>query len=151
MALQSQARVPAMLNYSAGAEAMLAACAAAQVRCVVSSRAFVEKGKLEAAVARMEGAVRFVWLEDVRAGIGRGDKLRGWLAARRARRLPGARVRAGEAAVVLFTSGSEGRAEGRGAEPPQHRGQHRPGSRRGGLQPPRTGCSTRCRCSTPSG
>ncbi len=112
MALQSQARVTAMLNYSAGAEAMLAACAAAEVRFVVSSRAFVEKGKLEAAVARMEGPVRFIWLEDVRAGIGRGDKLRGWWAARRARRLPGARVRPGEAAVVLFTSGSEGVPKG---------------------------------------
>ncbi len=63
-------------------------------------------------MARMEGPVRFIWLEDVRAGIGRGDKLRGWWAARRARRLPGARVRPGEAAVVLFTSGSEGVPKG---------------------------------------
>ncbi len=36
--------------------------------------------------------MRFVWLEDVRAGIGRGAKLRGLLDARRARRLPGARA-----------------------------------------------------------
>ncbi len=112
MALQSQARAPAMLNYSAGAEAMLAACAAAEVRVVVSSRAFVEKAKLDAMVTRMAGQVRFIWLEDVRAGIGRGDKLRGWLAARRARRLPGAAARPGEPAVVLFTSGSEGAPKG---------------------------------------
>ncbi len=112
MALQSQARTPAMLNYSAGAEAMLAACAAAEVRVVVSSRAFVEKAKLDAVAARMAGQVRFIWLEDVRAAIGRGDKLRGWLAARRARRLPGATARPGEPAVVLFTSGSEGAPKG---------------------------------------
>ncbi len=112
MALQAWGRVPAMLNYSAGAEAMLAACAAAQVTTVLSSRAFIERGKLGQVVARMEGRVRFLWLEDVRARLGLGAKLRGWIDAKRARRLPGARVPAGSPAVVLFTSGSEGTPKG---------------------------------------
>ncbi len=112
MALQSRGRVPAMLNYSAGAEGMLAACAAASVGTVVSSRAFVERAKLGPAVARMEGAVRFVWLEEVRDDIGRGAKLRGWWDAKQARRLPGARVPASHPAVILFTSGSEGAPKG---------------------------------------
>jgi acyl-[acyl-carrier-protein]-phospholipid O-acyltransferase/long-chain-fatty-acid--[acyl-carrier-protein] ligase len=112
MALQAFGRVPAMLNFSAGAEAMLAACAAAQVNSVLSSRAFIERAKLAPAVARMEGAVRFVWLEDVRAGLGLGAKLRGWFDAKLARRLPGARAAADSAATVLFTSGSEGTPKG---------------------------------------
>ncbi len=112
LALQAWGRVPAMLNFSAGAEAMLAACAAAQVGVVLSSRAFVERAKLGAVVERMAGEVRFVWLEDVRAGLGLGAKLRGLLDARRARRLPGALVAAQGAAVVLFTSGSEGAPKG---------------------------------------
>ncbi len=112
MALQAFGRVPAMLNFSAGAEAMLAACAAAQVQVVLSSRAFVERGKLGPVVARMERQVRFVWLEDVRAQFGLIAKLRGWIDARRARRLPGARLDAGSPAVVLFTSGSEGAPKG---------------------------------------
>ena len=112
MALQAWARVPAMLNFSAGAEGMLSACAAAQVGVVLSSRAFVARAKLGPVVERMAGQVRFVWLEDVRAGLGLGAKLRGLLDARRARGLAGARVSAAAAAVVLFTSGSEGTPKG---------------------------------------
>ncbi|MCK8784155.1 acyl-[ACP]--phospholipid O-acyltransferase [Roseomonas sp. NAR14] len=112
MALQAQARVPAMLNVSAGAEALLSACATAELRTVLCSRRFVEKGRLGPLVERLSGAVRFVWLEDLRAGIGTADKLRGMLDAWRARRLPGARGDADAAAVVLFTSGSEGRPKG---------------------------------------
>lgn len=112
MALQAFGRVPAMLNFSAGAEGMLAACAAARVDAVLSSRAFVERAKLGPVVARMEGRVRFVWLEDVRAGLGLAAKLRGLFDARAARRLPGARVAADHPAVVLFTSGSEGAPKG---------------------------------------
>ena len=112
MALQAWGRVPAMLNFSAGAEAMLAACAAAQAGTVLSSRAFVERAKLGPVVAQMERQVRFLWLEDVRAGLGRFAKLRGVLDMMLARRLPGAQVAADTPAVVLFTSGSEGAPKG---------------------------------------
>jgi len=112
LALQAFGRVPAMLNFSAGAEGMLAACAAAEVTTVLSSRLFVERGKLGPAVARMDGRVRFIWLEDLRAGLSRRDKLRGWFMARRARTLPGASLPPDAAAVVLFTSGSEGAPKG---------------------------------------
>ena len=112
MALQAFGRVPAMLNFSAGAEAMLAACSAACVGTVLSSRTFVERGKLGKIVAAMEGQVRFVWLEDVRASLGTMAKLRGWIDAKLARRLPGARAAADGPAAILFTSGSEGAPKG---------------------------------------
>ena len=91
---------------------MLSACAAAEVRTVLSSRVFVEKGKLGAVVARMEGTVRFVWLEELRAGLGFKEKLRGMWDARRAHRLPGSATGADQPAAVLFTSGSEGTPKG---------------------------------------
>jgi acyl-[acyl-carrier-protein]-phospholipid O-acyltransferase/long-chain-fatty-acid--[acyl-carrier-protein] ligase len=112
LGLQAFGAVPCMLNFSAGADAMLSACAAAGVRTVVSSRAFVEKGKLGAVVARMEQTVGFVWLEDLRSSIGPSAKLCAKWDAAFPRRLPGAKADPNRAAVVLFTSGSEGRPKG---------------------------------------
>lgn len=109
--LSARRRIPAMLNYTAGVEAMQAACTAAQVRTIVTSRAFVEQAKLADKLGALR-AVRLVYLEDVRAAIGVTDKL--WLllwALHFPRRfaLP---ATPDEAAVALFTSGSEGKPKG---------------------------------------
>eukprot|EP01037_Dinobryon_pediforme_P005728 gene5729-5791_t len=108
MGLSAFGRVPALLNFSAGPEAMLDACRAARAKVVISSRAFITKGKLEKAVERMEGHVRFIWLEDVREGLGTKAKLRGLFDRRFARRLPGAKGHPDAVACVLFTSGTTG-------------------------------------------
>ena len=112
MGLQAFGRVPCMLNISAGAASMLSACRAAGVRSVISSRTFVEKGRLAKVVERMEAEMHFIWLEDVRAAIGLRAKLRAKWDARRAQRLPGASTDPDSPAVVLFTSGSEGAPKG---------------------------------------
>jgi acyl-[acyl-carrier-protein]-phospholipid O-acyltransferase/long-chain-fatty-acid--[acyl-carrier-protein] ligase len=110
--LQAFGRVPALLNFSSGAEGMLAACRAAEVSTIVTSRAFVERGRLDRVLARLQAEKRIVWLEDVRDGIAWRARLRGLVDSRRARRLPGGRGGGGGAAVVLFTSGSEGAPKG---------------------------------------
>jgi acyl-[acyl-carrier-protein]-phospholipid O-acyltransferase / long-chain-fatty-acid--[acyl-carrier-protein] ligase len=112
LALQSRGKVPALLNFSAGAESMLAACTAAEIKIVLSSRKFVERAQLEPVVARLTEQVTILWLEDIRARIGLFDKLIGLVQARFARRLPGAKGDPDAAAVVLFTSGSEGSPKG---------------------------------------
>jgi acyl-[acyl-carrier-protein]-phospholipid O-acyltransferase/long-chain-fatty-acid--[acyl-carrier-protein] ligase len=104
LALQSQGRVPAMMNFTAGADAMLACCAAAQVRTILTSRRAVQKGKLDRLVDAISAVVRVVYLEDVRQSIGLLDKIQGMLA----KSVPGSGLDAAAAAVVLFTSGSEG-------------------------------------------
>jgi acyl-[acyl-carrier-protein]-phospholipid O-acyltransferase/long-chain-fatty-acid--[acyl-carrier-protein] ligase len=110
--LQAFGVVPCLLNMTAGAANMLSACRSAGAKTVVSSKAFVEKGRLGAAVEQMAAEVRFIWLEDVRDTIGLRAKLRAKRDTRHARELPGARVSPDSAAVVLYTSGSEGSPKG---------------------------------------
>ncbi len=112
LGLQAFGIVPCMLNVSAGAASMLAACRAARVRTVVCSRTFVEKGRLSAVAARMQAELRFIWLEDVRAGVNARAKLQGIRDRRQAQRLPGAGADPDSPAVVLYTSGSEGAPKG---------------------------------------
>lgn len=109
--LQAKGRVPAMLNFSTGADSMISACRTAGVKTVVTSRRFVDKARLMPVIDRLGDEVRIIWLEDVRARIGIAEKLLGMVAAR----LPDLgteRVEAEDPAVVLFTSGSEGAPKG---------------------------------------
>ncbi len=112
LGLQAFGMVPCMLNVSAGAANMLAACRTAGVCTVVCSRAFVERGRLVAVAARMQAELRFIWLEDLRTGLGTRAKLQGMRDRQRARRLPGAGADPDAPAVVLYTSGSEGTPKG---------------------------------------
>ena len=112
LALHAHGRVPAPLNVTIGAGGLDTACRTAAIRLVVSSRRFVERARLQAAVAAMERRVAFLWLEDLGAGIGPAARLRGLADLLRARRLPGARGAPDAPAAVLFTSGTEGTPKG---------------------------------------
>lgn len=103
-------RVPAMINYKAGAAGMQDACTAANIKTVFASRAFVEQAKLQDDIAAMQG-VRILFIEDLQPRFGIADKLWvffGMLAPRAIEE--GANP--GNTAVVLFTSGSEGKPKG---------------------------------------
>lgn len=104
-------RVPAMLNYTAGPTAVQGACIAARVRTVITSRAFIEQARLTSVVSAIAD-LRLLYLEDIASQFTLRDRL--WLVARTLRSprraiTPG---RSNGPAVVVFTSGSEGRPKG---------------------------------------
>lgn len=107
-ALQTIGRVPAMLNFTAGPNNIEAACTAAKVDVVLTSRTFVEKAHLEAVVAKLSEQRKIVYLEDVKASISFSDKMRGLLLGSR----PQVVRKANDPAAILFTSGSEGLPKG---------------------------------------
>lgn len=109
-------RVPAMLNFSSGVKNILSACKSANLKTVISSRMFIKKAEMENIVEAIENAgIKIVYLEDIQKTVTIVDKLRAlaqsnvpYFAYRHTdkNRTPN------KAAVILFTSGSEGVPKG---------------------------------------
>ena len=109
--LSAYGRVPCMLNYTAGAEGMESACRTVGIRHVFTSRLFLQKAGLEQQAAGLTGE-DLIYLEDLRQQFDLQDKL--WLLGY-ALWFPEKAVPAKDPeapAVVLFTSGSEGKPKG---------------------------------------
>jgi len=114
-ALQVHGRIPAMLNFSAGATAMLNFCATANIKVVYTSKRFISYAKLEAVIEKLSTQVEIYYLEDVVENISLTKKILSVFTAKfptsaYVRRL--AQHDPDAPAVVLFTSGSEGTPKG---------------------------------------
>lgn len=105
--LSAYGRTPAMLNFTAGARALDAACAAVRARKIVTSRQFVHAGGFGDLVQALGQEREIVWLEDVRKGLTRRDKAFA-LVGSIAPWLVRAHSKPDSPAVYLFTSGTEG-------------------------------------------
>lgn len=114
-ALHALRLTPAMLNFSAGPAQTLSACKTALLKTVITSRRFVEMGKMTSTIEALEqGGVKFLYLEDLRDSITFADKAVGLFARYIPEALDSWRKKASafDPAVILFTSGSEGTPKG---------------------------------------
>ncbi|MFA5983124.1 MAG: AMP-binding protein [Methylococcaceae bacterium] len=113
LGLQLHGRVPAMLNFTTGYSGMLAACQIAQVKTVLTSRRFIELGKLTEEATALSQQVNLIYLEDLASNIGKLAKLKAWLQGKTANFwYKASKFSPDSPAVVLFTSGSEGSPKG---------------------------------------
>jgi acyl-[acyl-carrier-protein]-phospholipid O-acyltransferase / long-chain-fatty-acid--[acyl-carrier-protein] ligase len=104
-------RVPGMLNYTSGTAGMQNACTAANIKTVITSHKFIEAAGLRSIVDNFQN-LNVVYLEDLRANFGMLD--RAWLMGY-ALHYPRSAMETNkhdQPAVVLFTSGSEGKPKG---------------------------------------
>lgn len=114
-ALHMLQKIPCMLNFSAGEANALHACRIAEVKTVLTSRAFVEKGKLEDIITALQREHTVLFLEDLRPKITAGAKLAALSKAFAPRKHLLEAMKNQHThmpALVLYTSGSEGTPKG---------------------------------------
>jgi acyl-[acyl-carrier-protein]-phospholipid O-acyltransferase/long-chain-fatty-acid--[acyl-carrier-protein] ligase len=108
LAVQSAGYTAAMINFTAGLDAVRTACTVAGIKTILTSSAFIEKAKLNGLIEALSHNVTFVMLESLRRDLSKFDLLKASLQ----RNTPRVKVSADKPAVIIFTSGSEGTPKG---------------------------------------
>jgi acyl-[acyl-carrier-protein]-phospholipid O-acyltransferase / long-chain-fatty-acid--[acyl-carrier-protein] ligase len=110
MGLHLFRKVPVLLNYAGGTVALRQNIDLAKLKTVITSRQFLERIKIDAALFN---EMKVLYIEDLKDRIGLTDRLRGLIMSLFAGSFTKMEPQGHrETAVVLFTSGSEGRPKG---------------------------------------
>ena len=110
-ALHAAGRIPAMLNFSAGVQNLKAAAQTGQLKSIITARKFIEVGGLSSLIDALSGELNIIYLEDLKNEIGLGGKLRAVIGPI-VPKIFAPKPAADAPAIILFTSGTEGRPKG---------------------------------------
>ncbi|EST52037.1 AAS bifunctional protein [Brevibacillus panacihumi W25] len=100
-------KTPAILNFSLGIRPLLDCCETAEINTILTSRVFIEKGKLDPIIDGLQDQMKIVYLEDLKATATTFDKIAALI-----RYLTKQPAQKSNNELVLFTSGSESKPKG---------------------------------------
>lgn len=100
-------KTPALLNSSMGIKSILDCIDSGQLKTVITSKSFVEKGGFELLIKELEKTLTVLYIEDLKAAISQSDKAKGYIQYQIKKQ-----VKASRNELILFTSGSETKPKG---------------------------------------
>lgn len=107
MGLSYIGKTPAILNFTLGEDNLLYCCRSAEIKTVVTSRRFLDQGRLTELGVALEKSIRLLYLEDLAEEISFRDKISAvWNV------FVGKKAKGEKQELILFTSGSENRPKG---------------------------------------
>lgn len=110
----SQKRIPSLMNFTAGIDAWIAAVQMTEMKHVITSKAFVEKAKLQDKIEQLqkETNVQILFLEDIKSSLTFKDKMKILYYTKFPQGFEVNTITTEDPAVLLFTSGSEDKPKG---------------------------------------
>lgn len=111
--IQAIGRIPAMINFTAGASNVVSVCQTAVVKTIYTSRKFIKKAELEDLINSIkEACITVIYLEDLRKYVTAWTKIKSLIASYFAQSYYETICKKRndlDTAVILFTSGTEGK------------------------------------------